>query len=188
MSEIQQGGGGDKGGKVRSKKASTRVDMTPMVDLGFLLITFFILATTLAKPKSMSVVVPDKQNDPNEKQSADIKAARVLTLFMGKDNQVFALDGIAADDAKAKTDMKTVGYGSALRELILTSKARINRDMPKDDKGRDPFICVIKPLNSSTYKNMVDVLDEMAVTKTKTYAMVDSQTPREKDLLGDKIK
>lgn len=188
MSEIQQGGGGDKGGKVRSKKASTRIDMTPMVDLGFLLITFFILATTLSKPKSMSVAVPDKTE---KTETAPLKASRVLTLFLGKDNIVYALDGIAADDAKAKDELKTVGYGSALREVILTSKTRINRDTPKDPEDKDgsePFVCVIKPLPNSTYKNLVDAMDEMPITKTKRYAMVDAQTDTEKTLLGDKLK
>ena len=101
MSEIQQGGGGgDKGGKVRTKKASTRIDMTPMVDLGFLLITFFILATTLSKPSSMTLAVPDKQE--KEQETEPIKASKVLTLFLGKDNTVWALDRIAADDTKAQ--------------------------------------------------------------------------------------
>lgn len=186
MADIQQGGGGDKGGKVRSKKASTRVDMTPMVDLGFLLITFFILATTLSKPKAMTLNVPDKQN--KEEQKTDpIKASKVLTLYLGNDNIVHVLDGIAPDDEKAKTDMKDVSF-QELRTVILKSKQRINSQNPKDDKGNEPFVCVIKPLPGSTYKNMVDALDEMKITKTSRYAMVDLLLQADKDLLGDKIK
>ncbi|WP_028663687.1 ExbD/TolR family protein [Runella zeae] len=187
MAEIAQGGGGGHGDKkVRSKKASTRVDMTPMVDLGFLLITFFILATTLSKPSSMSLAVPDKQTDVKEQQSEPLKASKVLTLFLGKDNTVWALDRIAADDDKAKTDLKKISYGPDLRTLIFQSQAQVDREFGKDDKGLSQFVVVIKPLKSSTYKNMVDALDEMAVTKSKRYALVDVLTPSEKELLGDK--
>jgi biopolymer transport protein ExbD len=186
MSEIQQGGGGGKGDKkVRSKKASTRVDMTPMVDLGFLLITFFILATTLSKPSAMTLNVPDKQN--KEEQKTDpIKASKVLTLYLGANNIVHALDGIAPDDEKAKAEMKDVPM-SEIRTTILKSKQRINSQNPKDDKGNEAFVCVIKPLPPSTYKNMVDALDEMKITKTSRYAMVDLLLQADKDLLGDKI-
>jgi biopolymer transport protein ExbD len=185
MADIAQGGGGGHGDKkVRSKKASTRVDMTPMVDLGFLLITFFILATTLSKPSSMSLAVPDKQTEKQETEP--LRASKVLTLFLGKDNTVWALDRIAADDDKAKTDLKKVSYGPDLRTFIFTSKAQVDREHGKDKDGLSQFVCVIKPLNSSTYKNVVDVLDEMTVTKSKRYALVDALTTSEKELLGDK--
>ncbi|TAE39641.1 MAG: biopolymer transporter ExbD [Runella slithyformis] len=185
MSEIQQGGGGGhkKGGKVRSKKASTRVDMTPMVDLGFLLITFFILATTLSKPSAMQLNVPDKQKD--EVKTDPIKASKVLTLYLGKNNVVHALDGVAPDDEEAKTKMKDVSFGPDLRAMITASRTRINAANPEDKEGA--FVCVIKPLKNSTYKNMVDALDEMTITKTKRYALVDLLLQTDKDLLGDKL-
>ena len=142
MSEIQQGGGGgDKGGKVRTKKASTRIDMTPMVDLGFLLITFFILATTLSKPSSMTLAVPDKQE--KEQETEPIKASKVLTLFLGKDNTVWALDRIAADDAKAKAELKKLSYGPELRTFIQQSRAQVDRDSGKDKDGLSQFVVVI---------------------------------------------
>jgi biopolymer transport protein ExbD len=185
MADIQQGGGGGhkKGGKVRSKKASTRVDMTPMVDLGFLLITFFILATTLSKPSAMTLNVPDKQD--KQVETEPLKASKVLTLYLGKNNTVHALDGIAPDDAEAKTKLKDVSFGQDLRALITSSRARINAANPGDKDGA--FVCVIKPLKNSTYRNMVDALDEMAITKTKRYAMVDLLLQTDKDLLGDKL-
>ena len=102
MAEIVESGGKGKGdGKVRAKKMSTRVDMTPMVDLGFLLITFFMLATTLSKPTSMTLTVPDKQEDVKEQETEPLKASKVLTVFLGRNDDVYLLDGIAADDDKA---------------------------------------------------------------------------------------
>jgi biopolymer transport protein ExbD len=187
MSEIAQGGGGnEKGGKVRAKKASTRIDMTPMVDLGFLLITFFILATTLSKPKSMQVAVPDKPKD-NVVPPPPLKASKVLTLFLGKDNTVWALDRLAADDDKAKAELKKLSYGPDLRTQIFQSAAQVDRQWGKDEKGQGQFVCVIKPMSNSTYKNVVDVLDEMPITKTKRYALVDAMTDTEKALMGDKM-
>ncbi|GAB3771474.1 biopolymer transporter ExbD [Spirosoma horti] len=175
MAEINTGGGGGKhdGGKVRSKKASTRVDMTPMVDLGFLLITFFILATTLSKPSSMTLNVPDKTKT---EETEPIKASNVMTIFLGKDNKAHYIFGKAANE---DPEVKTVGYGYEFRQALQENARKV---------GGEKFVVVIKPTKESTYKNMVDVLDEMAITKLKRYALVDVLTPDEKKLLKDKVK
>ncbi len=191
MAAIEESGGGGHGkgdGKVRAKKMSTRVDMTPMVDLGFLLITFFMLATTMSKPTSMTLAVPDKTDEKDQEKTEPLKASKVLTLFMGANDDVYYLDGVAADDDKAKESLKTTRYGFDLRSVIFASQKRINAANPKDEKGNDPFVVVIKPTPVSTYKNMVDVLDEMAITKSKRYALVETLTDSEKKLLGDKIE
>jgi biopolymer transport protein ExbD len=190
MAAIEESGGGGHGkgdGKVRAKKMSTRVDMTPMVDLGFLLITFFMLATTMSKPTSMTLAVPDKTDNQDQEKTEPLKASKVLTLFMGANDDVYYLDGIAADDDKAEASLKTTRYGFDLRSVIFASAKRINAANPKDEKGNDPFVVVIKPTVVSTYKNMVDVLDEMAITKSKRYALVETLTDSERKLLGDKI-
>ncbi|KAB7731878.1 biopolymer transporter ExbD [Rudanella paleaurantiibacter] len=175
MSEIDtSGGGGGKGdGKVRSKKASTRIDMTPMVDLGFLLITFFILATTLSKPSSMTLNVPDKTKT---EETEPIKASNVMTIFLGKDNKAHYIFGKAANE---DPEVKTVGYGYDLRKAIQEEARKV---------PADKFVIVIKPTKESTYRNMVDILDEMAITKTKRYALVDELTADEKALIKDKLK
>ncbi|MCE7042259.1 biopolymer transporter ExbD [Dyadobacter sp. CY312] len=191
MAAIEESGGGGHGkgdGKVRGKKMSTRVDMTPMVDLGFLLITFFMLATTMSKPTAMSVFFPDKQEDKKEEQTEPLKASKVLTLFMGANDDVYYLDGVSADDDNAQASLKTTRHGAELRDVIFASQRRINAANPKDDKGNEAFVVVIKPTDVSSYKNMVDVLDEMAITKSKRYALVDFLSDAEKKVLGDKIK
>jgi len=189
MASLETSDGGGKGdGKVRAKKHSTRVDMTPMVDLGFLLITFFMLATTMSKPNSMSLGVPDKQEKQEEQQTEPLRASKVLTLFLGKNNDVFYLDGVAATADNAQASLKSVPYGHEVRSVILESQKRINSQHPKDEKGNDPFVVVLKPTPVSTYKNMVDILDEMAITKVKRYALVDYLTDDESALLGEKIK
>jgi biopolymer transport protein ExbD len=175
MAEINTGGGGGKkgGGKVRSKKASTRVDMTPMVDLGFLLITFFILATTLSKPSSMTLNVPDKTKT---EETEPIKASNVMTAFLGKDNKVHYIFGKAASE---DPEVKTVTMGYDFRKAVQEESRKV---------PADKFVIVIKPTKESTYKTMVDAMDEMAITKTKRYALVDELTPDEKTLLKDKVK
>ena len=183
MAAIEESGGGGHGkgdGKVRAKKMSTRVDMTPMVDLGFLLITFFMLATTMSKPTSMTLAVPDKTDEEDQEKTEPLKASKVLTLFMGANDDVYYLDGVAADDEKAEASLKTTRYGFDLRSVIFASAKRINAANPKDEKGNEPFVVVIKPTVVSTYKNMVDVLDEMAITKSKRYALVETLTDSEK--------
>ncbi len=189
MAEIVESGGKAKGdGKVRAKKMSTRVDMTPMVDLGFLLITFFMLATTLSKPTSMTLTVPDKQEDQEIQETEPLKASKVLTVFLGRNDDVFLLDGIASNDDKAPDELQKVSFGPELRTAIFKAQKRVNSAFEKDEEGNLPFVVVIKPTVVSTYKNVVDILDEMAITRTKRYAMVDFLSDSEIELLGDRVK
>lgn len=168
-------------GRVRTR-VSTHVDMTPMVDLGFLLITFFMLATTMSKPTSMSVFFPDKTTIDTE----PIRASGVLTLFLGDHNQVYYLDGIAATDDHASSSLKTTQPGYELRNVIFAAQKRV-ATLPHNGTGDRSLIVVIKPTAVSSYKNMVDAMDEMAITKSRRYALVDQLTDAETKLLGDRI-
>src|ERR1700692_1751563 len=88
MAELDtsgKGGGGHKGGKIRSKKASTRIDLTAMVDLAFLLITFFIMTTTLAKPKAMDMVMPDKSKKDVQ---LPVPETRTMTVLLGSNDKI----------------------------------------------------------------------------------------------------
>src|SRR5579872_4739532 len=157
MAEIQGGGGdgGKKGGKIRSKKSSTRIDMTPMVDLAFLLLTFFILTTTLSKPTTMEITMPEKPKA--EDKQPEVNEKKVLTLVLGANDKVYWYVGITEPEAK-KTDFSKDG----VRKVLLEKKAEI-RDL----------IVLIKAMDESKYKNMVDILDEMTISNVQRYAIVD---------------
>src|SRR6185369_8241448 len=111
MAEIQEGGGGGhKGGKKRAKKQSTRIDMTPMVDLAFLLLTFFVLTSTFSKPKSMELTFPVPP-EPNMPPPPPIKNG--ITLLLTKDDKIFYYEGefrAVADDKGPKTELKELNF------------------------------------------------------------------------------
>src|ERR1700710_3094522 len=113
MAELDTSGGGKhKGGKVRTKKKATRVDLTAMVDLAFLLITFFILTTTLNKPKAMELIMPDK--DDQNKTQLPVPASRTMTLLLGDNNKLEWFVG-----EPGKTQPAVIGYGKCdLRKVL----------------------------------------------------------------------
>ena len=167
MAEIAQGGGGGKkDGKVRSKKTSTRIDMTPMVDLAFLLLTFFILTTTLSKPQTMEITMPEKPKE-NDKPP-EVNEKKVLTLVLGANDKVYWYVGITEPEAK-RVDFSKDG----VRKVLLEKKAEI-RDL----------IVLIKAMDESKYKNMVDILDEMTISNVQRYAIVDI-TPADKEIVKE---
>lgn len=168
--------------KAKTRKISTRMDMTPMVDLGFLLITFFMLATTMTKPTAMSVFFPDQSEDARQ----PIKASGVLTLFLGAGNVIYYLDGIAATDNHASSYLKSTLPGDDLRGVIFAAQRRVSAMRGHED--RHGLVVIIKPTTASNYKNMVDVMDEMAITKSKRYALVDDLTDPEKKILANLIE
>lgn len=165
MAELDtSGGGGKKGGKVRSKKQSTKVDLTAMVDLAFLLITFFMLTTSLSKPLAMDIAKPDK--DDKDENRLELRESQTMTILLGKDDRVAWYMG------KAGASAPTIEGFSDIRSSLLKNKKEV-----KDKTGRD-IIIVVKPTPAANYKNFVDIMDEINITKTNIMAPAIDDDPR----------
>lgn len=190
MASIE--GGGDSGGHKKgpgvkkAKKLSTRVDMTPMVDLGFLLITFFIFTATMSSPTTMDLNMP-KESDKKEDETK-IKQSGALTVLLGKDNKVFYYEGELMPDGsnfkatdfagirkeiirKKKDVISTHVHDAKCEEIKQKAKDKGDKNWEKADLDKD-FVVVIKPNENATYKNTVDILDEMTINNVKRFAMV----------------
>jgi biopolymer transport protein ExbD len=166
MAQIQESGGGgkDKGGKVRVKKASNKIDMTPMVDLAFLLLTFFMLTTTFAKPQTMEITMPVKDDNIQ----TPVKASNALTIILWENDKVYYYQGLFEEGAEP--ELVTSDYSSkGIRQILL----RLSQQNPN-------LVVMIKPYGKSRYTNVVDILDEMAITNIKKYAIVDITEADEK--------
>jgi biopolymer transport protein ExbD len=169
MDTSQQGGHKKKGpGVKKSKKLSTRVDLTPMVDLGFLLITFFIFTTTMSQPTALRLFLPKDTEKPEDQNK--VKNSGVLTVMMNKDNNVFYYEGELEGNG---ANFKASNF-KEIRDVILNKKKNTN---PED------FVVIIKPGPEATYKNTVDMLDEMFISDVKRYALVDI-TPQDLQFIG----
>ena len=179
MAELNtgDGGGGKKGSKkVRSKKLNSKVDLTAMVDLAFLLITFFMLTTSLSKPQSMDLGLPDKNEDEKVEDQVKVDENRTMTVLLGADNKLKYYMGIM------NTPMapKDISYGKdGIRAELLKRKKSVVEYTGNPEKG---LIVIIKPGKKSNYRNLVDILDEMAIADVPTYAIVDI-TPEEVKIL-----
>lgn len=190
MASIDSGGGdgGHKKGPgvKKAKKLSTRVDMTPMVDLGFLLITFFIFTATMSTPTTLDLNMP-KESDKKEDETK-VKQSGALTIMLGKNDQVYYYEGELAPDGanfkqttfigireeiikKKQEVIKNHVHDDKCQELKDKAKARGDKNWEKADLDRD-FVVVIKPDAEATYKNTVDILDEMTINAVKRFAMV----------------
>ncbi|HEX6172281.1 MAG TPA: biopolymer transporter ExbD [Chitinophagaceae bacterium] len=185
MASIEEGGGGGhkKGpGVKKAKKLSTHLDMTPMVDLGFLLITFFIFTTTMSSPTTMELYMPKDTDKDDEQNKA--KESGALTILLSKDNHVYYYEGQLKEDA---SNFLSTNFAGIRKVIIDKRKAVIeahqhdagcekiwakNNGDKKSCLDKD-LVVVIKPGELATYKNTVDILDEMTITNTKRYAMVD---------------
>jgi biopolymer transport protein ExbD len=185
MAELNtgDGGGGKKGGKVRSKKQNSRVDLTAMVDLAFLLITFFMLTTTLSKPQAMDLGLPDKE-DPKD-HNADIKVDenRTMTILLGDNNKLVRYVGILAAPVTGGAPKDFVYGKEGIRKELISRKASVMAYTKDTKKG---MIVIIKPSKKSNYRNLVDILDEMAIVDVPTYAIVNDFSPEETKLLEGK--
>lgn len=185
MAELNTGDGGGKGDKkVRSKKQNSKVDLTAMVDLAFLLITFFMLTTTLSKPQSMSLGLPDK--DDKSKDEIKVDENRTMTIMLGADNKIVRYVGLLATPVAGGTP-KEFAYGKeGIRQELLARKKSVLAYSTAKGKPKNGMIVIIKPSKKSNYRNLVDILDEMAIVDVPTYAIVNDFTPEETKLLEGK--
>ena len=178
MAEVQVQDKGVKDGKVRSKKVNVRVDMTPMVDLGFLLITFFMLATTLSKPNTMDMKLPAKPDPTQKVDIPEIDLTNSITFLLGKDDKVYyhQLDQTGLTDPGKLQE--TTFDKNGIEKVIDDAKRRARKP--------DIFTVIIKPTDDSNYKNFVDLLDEMAITKSERYGIGEVK-PWEQKIYDQKI-
>ena len=152
MAEVDTGGGGHKKGLgvKKAKKQSTRVDLTPMVDLGFLLITFFVFTTTMSQATAMNMNEP--KDDPENQQK--VKNSGAMTLLLGKNDQVYYYFG-ELSPTEASTQFRSSNFKD-IRDVILTKK----KSTPIGD-----LMYIIKSDKDATFKNAIDVLDEMSINQ-----------------------
>ena len=187
MAELNTGdSGGGKGKKIRSKKQNSKVDLTAMVDLAFLLITFFMLTTTLSKPQSMNLGLPDKDDPKDKPKDIKVDENRTMTILLGKDDKLVRYVGLLTSLVVGGTPKDfTYGKEGIRAELVSRKKAVLAYSTAKG-KPKNGMIVIIKPSKKSNYRNLVDILDEMAIVDVPTYAIVNEFTPEETKLLGGK--
>ncbi|MBQ9216001.1 MAG: biopolymer transporter ExbD [Prevotella sp.] len=205
----------------KQKKMDTRVNFTPMVDMMMLLITFFMLCTTLAKPQAMQLTMPsnDDTSQLNDEQKQVTKASHTITLYLGANNKVWYIAGLP--NYEDPSCVKQTTYGKDGIEKVLnehTTEEGINpiakikmakkeldaqkSKMPEKDyqealkrlkKGELPsgekvptMTVIIRPLDTATYENMVQALDEMLISNIDKYVIdnVDKLSEDDKALIA----
>lgn len=179
-----EGGGHKKGpGVKKAKKQNTRVDMTPMVDLAFLLITFFIFTATMNTPTTLDLNMP-KDTD-NKDQKTKTKESGSLTVLLGKGDQVYYYEGQLEQETASEKFKQTTHKG--IRDVIIKKKREVEANYVQDleceqkkqadskpiaDCRQKDFFVIIKPNDEASYKNVVDILDEMTINRVERYALV----------------
>jgi biopolymer transport protein ExbD len=199
MAEIIQEEKGKGGGKKRAKKLLPHIDMTPMVDLMMLLITFFMLTTAFSKPKIMEIVLPEKITDPEKQQAPKISASRTLNIILGPDNKIFWYPGsVKPEEFNNLPPLQETNFSATgIRQLLLDRNATLARRIAEFDQevisGKIPIsqdsaknyiskmktdddtgpIVLIKAYKEANYGNFVDILDEMNICGIARYTFVD---------------
>ncbi len=176
MAEIaESGGGGKKKGGKKAKKLSTRVDLTPMVDLGFLLITFFMFTTTMAKPKTMQINMPDNDKTITDEERNKVKNSTALTILLSKEHRLYHYEGIG-DDPTNPPEVNVTYFrpNDGIRDVIIDKKKKVE-DLKRTGglTADDQMTVLIKPDDDCTYDDVVSILDEMNINDVKVYAIVD---------------
>ena len=193
MSAEVQESSGKKRGKGKQKKMTVRVDFTPMVDMNMLLITFFMLCTTLSKPQTMEISMPSNDKDITEQQKSMVKASQAITLLLGADNKLYYYEG--EPNYRDYTSLKESTYGAnGLRAVLLQKNAaavnqvralkqqKLDLEITDDEykkkvseikSGKDTPTVIIKATDDASYMNLIDALDEMQICNIGKYVITD---------------
>lgn len=149
--------------KIRSNKLSSKTDLTAMVDLAFLLITFFMLTTSLSKPKSMNLSMPEQKGIPSK-----VDEKRTMTILVGDQNKTKCYMGKFSENSSKMINLET---NRELRHELAVRKKEVLAYSSAKGKPEQGLIVLIKPDKTSNYGNLVDILDEMAISEVPTYAI-----------------
>lgn len=173
----QSSGTRKRAGVRRQVKHALRIDMTPMVDLGFLLITFFVITTEMSKPTAMNLIMP-KDGPP-----IDLGESDALTVLMGAHNTAWYYEGDWMQAAKNGKVLPLEGKLAA-RQLIIDKQQKLeNSGRPE---GRNGLMLLVKPGSGTSYKELVDLLDEVAINDVKKYVVL-KQTDEEKEWVKETV-
>lgn len=206
MADVQPqgGGGGGRHEKKRAKRSSTHIDMTPMVDLAFLLLTFFILTTTMYKPSTLQLTFPVPQDEQDKKELQ--KVANAMTVFLTKDDQILYYKDAFEPGV---TQLTRTNFSEITKVLIENNRSTFEQvqelrrrynaneidqlafDTLKNnlEKRDEALFVIIKPDKDAKYRNMIDMVDEMDITGVGKYAVQDTIKPVELALLeAEKLK
>ncbi|MFT3932221.1 MAG: biopolymer transporter ExbD [Chitinophagaceae bacterium] len=169
MAEINNGDTGHgkrKGGVRRSKKLSTKVDLTPMVDLGFLLITFFVFTTSMSKPKEMPLILP-----AGDTPSMPSGETTTLTIIPIANDKIFYYHG-QLDNAVAKNLYGVTSFSlkNGIGDIIRDKQKKLNASVKFK---KEDLMLIIKPTQDASYQNVVNALDEVLINVLKHYVLAD---------------
>ncbi len=196
-----------KTGKSRQNKKNVRVDFTPMVDMNMLLITFFMLCTSLVKPQTMELVMPSNDKSITEQEKSEVKASKAVTILLDKDDKIYYFEGEPnTEDPKAlkQTNYSAQGLRAYLMEKNLTaleakqeldkkmldhkvSEVEYKEELSHIKAGDNTPTVIIKAFPGAKYKNLVDALDEMTICAIGKYVIgktSDTDTTLIKNLTG----
>ena len=192
MAEVNTDKGKNDGKKGKQRKMTVRVDFTPMVDMNMLLITFFMLCTSLSKPQTMEISMPSK-DQVTEAEQTKVKASKAITLLLGEDDKIYYYFG-EPDYEHAESLQQTDYSPAGLRDILLERNfdvvrqmkelklKKLNKEISEDDfkkqateiKGsKEAPVVLIKATDDASYRNLVDALDEMQICNIGKYAIVD---------------
>ena len=186
----------------KQKKINVRVDFTPMVDMLMLLITFFMLCTTLSKPSSMQISMPADEQNQNEKDQKEAKQSATVTLYLAADNKIYHGEGIhkySDPNWIKETTWGDTGLRDVLRNHITEERVKpvvemelavkeLLAEQKANPKKITPLTIIIKPTDNATYRNVIDALDEMQILNIGIY-VIDKINDQDRELLAlKKIK